>query len=259
MIQMLLVAVASFFAAAVNAIAGGGTFITFPALTGGLGLNDKVANMTSTIGLWPGSASSIYPAFSDLKRLPKGMLILYSIISLAGGTVGAILLKTTSVASFKLVIPWLLLLATVIFAFSKPIARWAGRGHGHEHRSILWTLGIGVIQFAVAVYGGYFGAGIGVLMLAGLSFVGLDNINQMNALKVLLATQINGVASLIFLFSRDADSRVDWQVAILMMIAAIIGGVVGMAGARKLKQEYLRMFILLIGVSLTGLYFWKNY
>ena len=116
-----------------------------------------------------------------------------------------------------------------------------------------------MIQFAVAVYGGYFGAGIGVLMLAGLSFVGLDNINQMNALKVLLATQINGVASLIFLFSREADSRVDWQVALLMMIAAIIGGVVGMAGARKLKQEYLRLFILLIGASLTGFYFWKNY
>ena len=256
---MLLVAAASFSAAAVNAVAGGGTFITFPALTGGLGLNDKIANMTSTIGLWPGSASSIYPAWSDLKILPKGMLILYSIISVLGGTLGAILLKTTSVASFKLVIPWLLLLATVIFAFSKPIARWAGRGNGQEHRSILWTLAVGVIQFAVAVYGGYFGAGIGVLMLAGLSFVGLDNINQMNALKVFLATLINGVASLIFLFSREPDSRVDWQVAFLMMTAAIIGGIVGMAGARKLKQEYLRTFILIVGIILTGVYFWKNY
>lgn len=259
MIQLLFVAAASFLAAAVNAVAGGGTFLTFPALTGVLGLNDKVANMTSTIGLWPGSAASIFPAMSDVKRLPKGMLILYSIISLVGGTVGAILLKTTSVASFKLVIPWLLLLATLIFAFSKPIARWAGRGHGHEHRSLMWTLAVGAIQFVVAVYGGYFGAGIGVLMLAGLSFVGLDNLNQINALKVLLSTLINGVASLIFLCSRDSDARVDWQVAFLMMIAAIVGGVVGMAGARRVKQEYLRAVILLIGASLTAFYFWKNY
>ena len=96
-------------------------------------------------------------------------------------------------------------------------------------------------------------------MLAGLSFVGLDNINQMNALKVFLATLINGVASLIFLFSREPDSRVDWQVAFLMMTAAIIGGIVGMAGARKLKQEYLRTFILIVGIILTGVYFWKNY
>ncbi len=259
MIQMILVAAASFFAAAVNAVAGGGTFLTFPALTGVLGMNDKIANMTSTIGLWPGSAASIYPALSEFKRLPRGMLVFYSLISLAGGAIGAILLKTTSVASFKLVIPWLLLLATVIFAFSKPIARWAGRGHGHEHRSLTWTLGVGVIQFAVAVYGGYFGAGIGVLMLAGLSFVGLDHLNQMNALKVLLATMINGVASVIFLFSREQDSKVDWKVAFLMMIAAIVGGVAGMAWARRLKQEYLRAFILLVGVTLTAVYFWKNY
>jgi uncharacterized membrane protein YfcA len=259
MIQMALLAVASFVAASINAIAGGGTFITFPTLTGGLGLNDKVANMTSTIGLWPGSLSSIYPALSEFKRLPKGMLLLYSALSLAGGYAGAILLKTTSVHSFQLVVPWLLLLATVIFAFSKPIARWAGRGHGREHRSPGWTLLVGVIQLAVAVYGGYFGAGIGVLMLAGLSFVGLDNINQMNALKVFLATLINGVASVVFLFSRQADARVDWKMAGIMAAVSVVGGFFGMAAARKLKQEYLRAVILLVGAGLTGFYFWKNY
>jgi uncharacterized membrane protein YfcA len=254
-LQTMLVALASFLAAAVNAVAGGGTFITFPALTGVMGLNDKVANMTSTIGLWPGSASSIYPALEDFKTLPRGMLILYVAISLVGGTLGAVLLKVTSVESFKLVIPWLLLLATMIFGFSKPIARWAGRGHGHEHRSLAWTLMVGLIQFAVAIYGGYFGAGIGVLMLAGLSFVGLDSLNQMNALKVLLATLINGVASVVFLFSR----QVNWSVALVMAVAATIGGFIGMAMARRVKQEYLRAFILLVGVTLTGVYFWKNY
>lgn len=257
--QYALVALASFAAAAINAVAGGGTFITFPTLTGGLGMNDKVANMTSTIGLWPGSASSIYPALADIRRLPRGMLLLYSAISIVGGCCGAFLLETTSIHSFQLLVPWLLLLATVIFAFSKPIARWAGRGHGHEHRTLSWTLLVGVIQFAVAVYGGYFGAGIGVLMLAGLSFVGLDDINQMNALKVFLATLINGVASLIFLFSRVKDAKVDWKVASIMAVVSILGGFFGMAFSRKLKQPVLRAFILLIGAGLTGVYFWKYY
>jgi uncharacterized membrane protein YfcA len=254
-VRTLLVALASFVAAAINAVAGGGTFITFPALTGILHMDDKVANMTSTIGLWPGSASSIYPALPDFKTLPKGMLALYALISIAGGTLGAILLKVTSDASFKLVIPWLLLLATVIFAFSKPIARWAGRGHGHAHRSLGWTLLVGVIQFVIGIYGGYFGAGIGVLMLAGLSFAGLDSLNQMNALKVLLATLINGVASIVFLFSH----RIDWHVALVMAITSTIGGFIGMAVARRIKQQYLRAVILLVGVTLTGVYFWKNY
>ncbi len=255
LLKILLVSLASFVAAAVNAVAGGGTFITFPALTGIMRLDDKVANMTSTIGLWPGSASSIYPALADFKMIPRAMLILYAIISLVGGTVGALSLKYTSIESFKLIVPWLLLLATLIFAFSKPIARWAGRGHGHEHRRLGWTLLVGVIQFAVAVYGGYFGAGIGVLMLAGLSFAGLDSLNQMNALKVLLATLINGIASIVFLFSK----QVDWQVALIMAIASIAGGFIGMAGARKIRQEYLRAFILLVGVTLTAVYFVKNY
>jgi uncharacterized membrane protein YfcA len=253
--RIVVVAVASFVAAAINAVAGGGTFLTFPALTGILALTDKAANMTSTIGLWPGSASSILPALSEFKRLPKGMLTLYAAISLAGGTLGAVLLKVTSNESFKLVIPWLLLAATVIFAFSKPIARWAGRGHGHEHRSLGWTLLVGLIQFAVAVYGGYFGAGIGVLMLAGLSFAALDSLHQINALKVLLATLINGVASVIFLFSHD----VRWGVALVMAIASTAGGIAGMMFARRIKQSYLRAIILAVGITLTAVYFWKNY
>src|SRR5256885_5556733 len=232
MLQIILVGIAAFIAAAVNAVAGGGTFITFPSLTGVMRLSDKAANMTSTIGLWPGSASSLLPAMDDFKKLPLGMLVLYSIISLVGAVLGAVLLRVTSEVSFRLVLPWLLLLATLIFAFSKPIARWAGRGHGAEHRSLGWTLLVGLIQFAVAVYGGYFGAGIGVLMLAGLSFAGLDSLHQMNALKVLLAALINLVASVIFLFSGE----VRWGVALVMAITSAVGGFLGMAMARRIKQ-----------------------
>jgi uncharacterized protein len=255
MLQITLVGIAAFVAAAVNAVAGGGTFITFPSLTGVMHLSDKAANMTSTIGLWPGSTSSLLPAMDDFKTLPPGMLTLYSIISLVGATLGAVLLRVTSEVSFRLVLPWLLLLATLIFAFGKPIARWAGRGHGAEHRSLGWTMLVGLIQFAVAVYGGYFGAGIGVLMLAGLSFAGLDSLHQMNALKVLLAALINLVASVIFLFSGE----VRWGVALVMAVTSTVGGVLGMAVARRVKQEYLRAVILLVGVVLTAAYFVKNY
>src|SRR3954470_12756319 len=201
-LSWLLVLAAAFAAAAINSIAGGGTFLSFPTLTGIALLSDKAANMTSTIGLWPGSASSIVAARKDFRRIPVGMLVGYGLISLVGGTAGAVMLRYyTSPKTFALVIPWLLAFATVIFAFSKPIARWAGRQHGH--RTPGWTLFVGAVQLVVAVYGGYFGAGIGVLMLAGLAFAGLDDIHQMNGLKVLLATIINGVAAVIFLFSPE--------------------------------------------------------
>src|SRR6185503_6937172 len=150
-------------------------------------LSEKLANITSTLGLWPGSAASVVAARKEFKRLPHGMVIGYSAICVVGGALGSLLLLYTSTNAFKLVIPWLLAFATGVFAASKPIARWAGRHHGSGH-STGWTIFIGFVQFAVALYGGYFGAGIGVLTLAGLAFTGLEDIHQMNAMKVLLAT-----------------------------------------------------------------------
>jgi uncharacterized membrane protein YfcA len=252
MTTILLVSLASFVAAAINSIAGGGTFLTFPALTGIAKLSEKVANMTSTIGLWPGSASSVVAARSEFKRLPKGMTITFAAISLVGGALGSWLLLKTSVRGFRLVIPWLLLFATTIFAFSKPIARWAGRKHGD--RSFKWTLFVAAVQLLVAVYGGYFGAGIGVLMLAGLSFAGLDDIYQMTAMKVLLATMINGVAAVVFCFY-----TIDWGIAGTMAVASGFGGFIGMALARRIKADQLRLVILGIGVALTAYYFYNAY
>jgi hypothetical protein len=267
-----LVMLTAFLAGVINAVAGGGTFLTFPALTSFGGLAQKVANITSTIGLWPGSAASVVAAASDFKSIPRGMTIVFSFISIIGGAAGSVLLLTTSTRSFELVIPWLLAFATLIFGFSKPISRWAGRHHGH--RTVGWTLFVGCVQLFIALYGGYFGAGIGVLMLAGLSFAGLDGIHQMNAMKVLLSTLINGVACVVFiLFSSFSQasalldragvvmevSRIDWRVAGGMAVASIVGGFWGMAVARKVKPDSLRAMILLIGVILTGVYFAKNY
>ena len=253
--QVLLVSLVSFIASAVNAIAGGGTFLTFPALTGIAGLTERVANMTSTIGLWPGSAASVVAAKSEFPRLPGGMVLTFSVISLIGGAAGSWLLIETSTATFRLVIPWLLAFATIIFAFSKPIARWGGRKHGD--RSLKWTAFVAVIQLAVGVYGGYFGAGIGVLMLAGLSFAGLDDIHQMNALKVLLATLINGIAVVVFMTS--AFHEIDWRIGGAMALASIAGGFLGMLGARRIKADHLRILILLIGTALTAYYFYNAY
>jgi len=252
---LFLVSIVSFLAGAINAVAGGGTFLTFPALTGIARLTEKVANMTSTIGLWPGSAASVVAAKSEFRRIPRGMLLAFGAISLIGGALGSWLLLKTTTQGFRLVIPWLLAFATGVFAFSKPIARWAGRGHGD--RSLKWTLFVAAIQLLVAIYGGYFGAGIGVLMLAGLSFAGLDDIHQMNALKVLLATLINGVAAVVFLLQRI--ERVDWPMAAAMAVASIAGGFLGMVWGRRVKPDRLRFLILAIGVGLTLYYFWKAY
>ncbi|QOV90682.1 sulfite exporter TauE/SafE family protein [Humisphaera borealis] len=257
----VLVALAAFIAAAINSVAGGGTFLTFPTLTDGLRLSEKVANMTSTIGLWPGSASGIYAARKDIRRIPYSIVVSYSVISLVGGIAGSIILRYyTSPATFRLVIPWLLLFATLVFAASKPIARWAGAKHGH--RTLGWTVIVGVIQLVISLYGGYFGAGIGVLMLAGLSFAGLEDIHQMNALKVLLATLINGVAAVVFLvgsFGAGAENAVNWQVAGTMAGASIVGGFLGMGLARRIPPLVLRIIILLVGFGLTGMYFIRAY
>ena len=260
--HLLLITVVAFLAAAINSVAGGGTFLTFPTLVGVGGLTEKVANMTSTIGLWPGSAASIYAARKDIGSVPRTMAFAYAMISLVGGTLGAVLLRYyTSARTFSYVIPWLLAFATLVFAFSKPIARWAGRKHGH--RTIGWTVFVGFVQLLVALYGGYFGAGIGVLMLAGLSFAGLDDVHQMNGLKVLLATIINGVAEVIFVISSiiapaGAD-RVDWPIALCMALAGAVGGFLGMVAARRIKPDQLRLVILAIGLVLTVVYFIKNY
>lgn len=249
----LIIPLVAFFAGMTNAIAGGGTFFTFPALTGLAGLTERAANITSTIGIWPGAAASVVAARKEFRNLPPGMTATFFVISIIGASLGAWLLLVTPSRTFSLLVPWLLLFATVIFGFSKPIARWAGRQHGHRTRG--WTIAVGGVQLLVAIYGGYFGAGIGILMLAGLAFAGLDDIHQMNAMKVLLQTSINGIAAMIFLFSPDLD----WSLALPMALMSAVGGFLGIAVARRMPQATLRAVIVVIGMLVSGLYFAKNY
>jgi uncharacterized membrane protein YfcA len=259
-VHFFLVFSAAFVASMINAIAGGGTFITFPTLTGPAGLSEKVANMTSNVGLWPGFVASVAAARLELAQIPRGRVVLFAAISVVGATLGALLLQYTSSKAFAFAIPWLLAFATALFAFSKPIGRWAGHQHGKATPG--WTAIVCVIQFFVATYGGYFGAGMGVLMLAGLAFAGLEDIRHMNALKALLGALINGIAGAIFIvwpLMKGSPDRVDWQLAAVMAVAAIIGGFVGIRLSRKIKQDHLRFFILAVGVFLSAWYFYKVY
>lgn len=253
MLQIVLVSLAAFVGSAINAIAGGGTFVVFPSLTSFGQLTEKIANMTSTLGIWSGQAASVAAARSEFRHLPRAMLYGYAAISLVGGILGSLLVIHTSPAQFRLVIPWLLAFATILFAVSQPIARWTGRHQASTH-STLWTILIGFVQFAVAVYGGYFGAGMGVLMLAGFSFTGMQDIHQMNAMKVLLGTIINGVACVIFAFGHPA-----WRFIFPMAVCSSVAGFLGMAVARKIPRQRLRMFILVWGGLMTIVYFVKNY
>lgn len=266
--HLLYAAIAAFLAGGINAVAGGGTFITFPVLTGLCGLTDKIANVTSTVGIWPGSLAAAASARGDLAKLPRPMLISYCLISLAGGGLGAGLLLITPASTFKLIIPWLLLLATSLFTASKPISRWvkarAAAAAAHEGATpglaedpahpLAWRLAAIALHLLVATYGGYFGAGMGVMILAGLALAGFDNLHQMNALKVLLAVLINAVACVVFLWG-----PVNWPVAGVMAAGSIAGGFAGMGLAKRISAEQLRRVIIAIGVALTVGYFWRAY
>jgi hypothetical protein len=190
-------------AGAINAVAGGGTIITFPALLF-FGTSPKIANATSTLALVIGTSSSIY-SYRGHWQVMKPWLIRFVPISIIGGMLGAALLKVTTDRAFGRLVPFLILFATVLFVSQGIVRRFvnleAQSGHPHAIRGAI------IFQFAVALYGGYFGAGIGILMLASLGFIGLSNIHEMNALKNLLGSLINFVAAVWFIFA----GLVYWQ------------------------------------------------
>jgi hypothetical protein len=254
----LLVALTAFVAAIINAVAGGGTFITFPVLTGLARLTEKAANITSTVGLWPGTASSVLAARDELRRIRIRVRIGYAATGLLGGLLGAVLLLSTPVAAFRVAVPWLMLFATVVFAMGRRLSIWAGRGDGPVEPR--FTGRVVPLLLVISVYNGYFGAGAGVLLLAGLSLAGLHDLKQTNALKVVIQATAN--ASAVFVFAIGALARpqdLDWPLAGIMAVASALGGFVGMAMAQRIPQKYVRALVLLMGTTLTIIYFVKAY
>lgn len=245
-------AVAAALAGLVNAVAGGGTLLTFPALLF-FGTGPVAANATSTVALVIGTAGSIFGFRARLPAL-RPWLVRFVPVSVLGGWLGSVLLTHGSESVFARLVPFLILFATGLFVAQGMFRRFAGGiggSGGHTPRALALAL---VFQFAVAVYGGYFGAGIGILMLASLGFLGLGDIHQMNALKNLLGSLINLVAAAWFV----ASGLVDWARAGTMMAGALAGYWLGAHFSQRLPQSWVRHMITLIGLVISAAMFWRQ-
>ena len=238
-----LLGAAAFGAGVVNAIAGGGSLLSFPALVFA-GVPPVAANATNTVAIWPGTVSSTW-AYRTLIAEERRRALILSVPSLIGGLAGSILLLHTSEKSFKAVVPWLILFAAGLLALQGPVARWVARKvpmEGDRVPALLW-----VAQFLISIYGGYFGAGIGILMLAAMAIFLPDTIQHANALKVLFSLLINGIAALYFLFA----GAVHLPEAGLMAAASIVGGYVGAHVAQKLPAWLLRYAVITYAVVIA--------
>ena len=241
---------AAFVASAINAGAGGGSFVSFPAILA-TGVPPVSANATNNFAMWLGAFSSA-GSFRKQIDIERPVLVKMLVTSLVGSLVGAAILLRTSNAAFTGLIPYLLLGSTAIFAFGPEITRRA-RGSNATLR-IDSPAGIAA-QFVIAVYGGFFGAAAGILMLALLGLLGLNDLRRANAFKVLLATAINGVACIPFILAR----AIAWEPAVAMSIGAITGGVIGASFVKRLPNKAIRALVIATGCTMTVYFFWKNY
>jgi len=250
--EMLGLAGAAMAAGAINAVAGGGTILTFPTLLA-IGTPPVTANATSTVALVLGTSGSVYGFRRHIPSI-RMWLSRFVPVSVAGGLLGSWLLTVTSNETFARLVPFLILFATLLFLVQGLMARVVKRGleePGHSHKvwPAVW------FQFGVAVYGGYFGAGIGILMLATLGFIGLRDIHQMNALKNILGSLINVVAALLFI----ARGMVDWPKAEVMTMGAILGYYLGSHYSQKIPQVWVRRLVLGIGFAISAVTFYRQW
>jgi uncharacterized membrane protein YfcA len=247
-----------FFAAmiggAINSVAGGGSFIAFPSL---LMYNPHFpieCNATNTVALWPGTLASIAAYRRELEANRQTMLTLGT-ASLLGGVLGALLLARTRNETFERLLPYLLLAATLLFTFGGRVTKiLRARMHGVKTPTWSGAGGIVLLQFIIAIYGGFFGGGIGILMLATLALMGMEEIHTMNALKTVLGGMINGVAVVVFVVLR----KVMWPQASIMIAGAVAGGYFGAYYAKKLPPSTVRAFVIAVGFSMTVYFFYRD-
>jgi uncharacterized membrane protein YfcA len=235
---------AAFAAGAINSVAGGGTLVSFPALIW-LGLPSIAANATSTVAIWPGSLGGMLGFRRELREAEPRLFSLI-VPSLIGGIAGALLLRLTPTDVFDRLVPVLILFATALFMAQDAVQRRL-KTDVAVRSSRRWIVGALLFQLPIALYGGYFGAGLGILMLAALSIMGLSDIHQMNALKNLLALCINGVAAAYFV----AKGMVSWPDAAVMAAGAIVGGIGGAGVARSLGRTAVRRIVIGIGLVMA--------
>lgn len=253
LLEFAILAAAACLAGAINAIAGGGTIITFPLLIA-FGMPAIQANATSTVALLIGIGGSI---FGYRKNLPSAMpwMKLFAPVSIVGGLLGAWLLTVTSEKFFNDLVPFLILFATLLFLLGNGISHLAGFDGDKVAVHPAHRFAAAFVQFAVAVYGGYFGAGIGILMLAALGLIGLKNIHQMNAIKTLLGALINVIAAAYFVWV----GLVVWPQAAVMTLGAALGYYGGAAFTQKIPPATVRHLISAIGLVISAVFFWRQF
>jgi len=234
----------------INSVAGGGTLVSFPTLVW-IGISPTMANATNTLAMVPGAWAGLWGYRREARETPKHYLYLL-IPCLIGGVIGAVLLKRTPDKTFAALVPFLILFATILFMIQGPIqrllkTRLKTNQEAHEPATTNWVIGASCYQLLISIYGGYFGAGIGILMLAGLGIIGMSNIHQMNGLKNLFASMTNAVAAIYFITA----GLIDWKSAAVMCAGSVIGGY-GAAGlARKLGQTFVRRTVIVIGLAMA--------
>jgi uncharacterized membrane protein YfcA len=231
-------------AGAINSVAGGGSFLALPTLLYA-GVTPVVANATSTMAMLPGSVASAVAYRRELRSMGKWLVPLGA-VSLIGGLLGGVLLVRTSDTSFMRLLPWLLLLAAVTFTFGDRVRRALSLDHLHGN---VWL--VAAIQFVIAVYGGYFGGGMGIMMLASFALVGMQDIHEMNALKTLLGVLINVLALGEFI----VNGVVAWGPGLTMVAGAIVGGYFGAVLARRIDPAWIRGCVIVIGWAMTIYFF----
>src|SRR3989440_840585 len=235
-----------------NAVAGGGSFIAFPALLF-TGVAPIPANATNTLALWVGTTAS-GSAYSQKLNVPRRVMIPLALTSILGGLAGAFLLLKTPAQTFLHVLPWLMLGATLLFAFGKHLTGRISAGFSHDATTAAIT-GASIFELLVAVYGGYFGGGIGIMNLAMLAALGMTDIHAMNKLKVILGGVINGVATITFIIT----SAIVWPQAIAMTAGSLLGGYSSAHFAQRLPQAWVKSFVILVGTAMTIYFFIRGY
>lgn len=243
--QLAAIAAVSALGGAVNSIAGGGTLLTFPALLG-LGVAPIAANATSTVALWPGSLASMVGYRKELQGAETWAVRL-AVPSILGGLTGALLLLATGDDQFRALVPWLVFGAAVLFTLQGPVMSWVRRriAAPHAEKPIAPTWGMVAVQYLVGTYGGFFGAGAGIVMLGVFGLMGLTNIHQMNGLKNFNGLCFNGIAAITFAYM----GLVDWPIAAVMTIGSSVGGYAMSHLAQRVPQGWVRAAVSVIGFS----------
>jgi len=251
-----------FFAAVVagmiNSVAGGGSFITFPALIF-VGIAPIAANATNTAAVWPGTVASTVAYRKAFTAEAKRLLLPLIVAGVLGGVLGARILLVTPQATFMRIVPWLLLCATLLFVFSGRITGWIrGRAHlksgqdlGGRNTPRGLFVGVLFLELLVSIYVGYFGAGVGILFLSLLALLGMEDIHAMNGMKTLLVSIVNGMALVTFIFARV----IVWPQALLMLVGALAGGYGGAYFAQKMNPQHVRWLVIVIGFAMSAYFF----